>query len=1186
MTLCAHAARLLRVTLTLVIAAVTLVPSVSHASLVCQELVQGRSCADNGTRTYNGQAIPAPILPGFSSACWTWNRQFQCVDPNPTYYCDSGDSFATVQQNCSLVSSAILAAVEIKNIDYITNATYNYECAFGQFTTNDSLPTGQNCTELNSTTTDSNPVAAASPGTSPDAGNGTSASLSTSISTTETSTQQYVCYFPPATTCSDTCYQSVTNPTTGAITQTPVACNSPVTNCVESSNTCNGSVTVNPDGSLSATQSLGPDGRCVDSIANAICQSGEIPKCLDKTNCSEVATSPSGVQDNGFATTQQQTYQCSNTTTTCTEETNVSNCVHADAWGWDNMTLQSEVGHGLSDANAAMSQVEAIQAGIDNNDPYIFSGQPLTCTYPVGNFLNTLIAVAMVAATMVITSGASSGLLASVLSTQAIMGSAVMTASAANAVGAAITIGAAAAQDAPNSQAFGKNCCQDLTGLIGSDEWYKLGSCTGDEVKLAVAKEKGLDYYLGDYCSKKGGLPIRQCVQRTKAYCVFDDMLALLVNEQGRQQLDAVAAADTTTTKATPAESFNLYSAYNPNATTYTGMNNGSWKQLTTTQTGYNSQIWYWQYPGYCATTADQANASNLFNVQVNAVLAEQGIQPGQMTKAQAASLLQNAIGLPVFQACSTTPGTITFLTCQLQNDTCNTAQMPDDPDDNGTDITGQEISTVDVNWVMQGVQANYNPGDYGVTAVMPSNSAYAQVDTSVNEFITSTGSCHSTDGSCLYAFEITDKQATNGLGSKKRTTSHATFPLYTLTFSQALPAISYVSPSGTLDNAAYQADPTRGLANPDSVSSQRFIFHPNYVAKPPALIYPDVLLEWASGDGVVAQNMGNPANDFVPMMVPTTLPPDTPGWYPYGNPADDAAHFYLSGGCDANSYWCDYKIEVDLNVPRHPWGTAQSPECWGFTLEQMAALDFSKMDLSAWINSLDLEGAGDSGTGLSASAATAMTSAVTSSAQAFYSAYSSGGSVTQAGAGTVALVLSASTLPSMTQDTDASGNGNFTAYQEQIVVPSNWPQYYTDNSEPNNNPVSNVTIDWGDGKATSEGTIAANSAGQQTSFTAAHDYGDDAPGTYTVTATFNTANNGSQKLTSNITISPNAGDTPTTAPLNFTNEGEDGTPTSNTTPSQSIGGANTAPANIQNLSPGTVGQFNNQGSTITTPSN
>src|SRR5690606_17381448 len=113
----------------------------------------------------------------------------------------------------------------------------------------------------------------------------------------------------------------------------------------------------------------------------------------------------------------------------------------------------------------------------------------------------------------VITSGASSGLISTMLQSQTVMGSAAMAAGTANAVGAAISIGSAAISDAPNSKAFGSHCCKDYV-IEGSEAWYKFGECTADEVKLSVARSKGLAEYIGTYCSKKGGFPIRQCVEK------------------------------------------------------------------------------------------------------------------------------------------------------------------------------------------------------------------------------------------------------------------------------------------------------------------------------------------------------------------------------------------------------------------------------------------------------------------------------------------------------------------------------------------------------------------------------------------------------------------------------------------------------------------------------------------------
>jgi len=1153
-----------RAAVTLVTAAAALFPAPSHAVLKCQELVDQRSCTDNSPHTfvYNGASVsvPAPTMSGFPSPCWSWNRQFQCVETNPSLWCDSGDSYSTVQNTCSLTGAAINGTITVNGVTYITNATYDYACAFGNYTTNDSLPQGKDCTQLSSTTTDSNTVPSAPPGSNP-----ASTPLTGSTSLTETRDDQYVCYSPPQTVCTDTCYEQVVDPSTGQMQQKEVACQSPVTNCVASASQCTGTLTKNADGTFSSQQNLGPDGRCIDSTTQQMCQSGPVPKCLTKSNCTLTATAPSSVQSNGVATGQTQTYTCTNQTTSCTQVTNVSNCVHANAWGWDDLNLKSQVGQGLGEANEALAKVEGIQKGVNNNDPYIFSGQNLKCHYAVGNFLNTFITIAVIAVTMIATGGSSAGLLATVLQSQAVMGTAAMTAAAANATAIAIQVGASAAMDAPNSKAFGNNCCKDYV-IEGSDAWYKLGSCTADEVKLAVSKQKGLDHYLGEYCSKKAGFPLRQCVEMSKSYCVFDDMLALVVNEQGRQQLDAIAAADTTTTKATGDMGFPLYTPAVQNPTGYKGvLNNGHWVKLTAAS---NSQVWAWQYPNYCSSTDAQTAAYNLYLNEVNQAVNQQGIQPSKMTPQQAGAIIAAAINEPPFQECPSTAGTVSFMTCDKQDDSCDPTALPTGPSGVETDISGANVSQADVNWQIQQVQSFYKPGDYGVTSSMASDSTFAAVSNSVNSFITATGSCH-TDGSCLYNFAITDKQATNGLGAKKRTTDHAQFPLYAITPTTVYPAITYLSQDGTLNTVAYQADPNRGLGSPLAVSTQRFIFHPNLLTKPlQGNIHSKVLLEWASH----TVSAFNPANDYTPLLVPTNLPPATPGWYPYGDPSDNGNHFYLSGGCDPNSRWCNYEIDIDLTIQRHPWGSPQDPQCWGFTIQQMAALDFSKMDLSKWINSLDL---GATTTGLTQQEATAMTNQATATAQAFYNSYATGAATTKPGASMQALVTNTDTLPKLSND-------NFQAYTLQAAVPSNWPQYFDDRE--NNNPVTNIKVDWGDGKQSGMQLQTDPSTGKQRGYLGTHDYGDDPVGTYKVTVTLNTANNGPQTLTTNVRITPDKGGTPASpTTLDFNNPGIDAAQQGTYVPSQTANGINTAPGNLQSLSPGTVQQFNNQGSSVTT---
>lgn len=1128
-------------------AAAVLFSSPSHAALKCQEVLTKRACTDSAPRSITlapGQSVSvgAPIIDGFGSACWNWSRKFQCVEANPVYNCDSGTPFDTVKKDCSLVASKINSTVTINAVNYITSADYTYRCAFGAWTTNDKLPVNKECVMLDSNTTQSNYVSAAAPGTDP------GSSLNTSIALTENRTDGYVCYSPPVTTCSNTCFEEVYNSVTRQMEKKEVPCKDAPTNCSTTTNQCAGTGGVNPDGSLDGTASLGPDGRCVESVEQQICQAGEVPKCLTESNCQLTGTEPSGIQDNGFALSQEQTYVCTNETTSCTELANVSNCMHVGAWGWDNLSIKSQVGQGLGEVNSGLAQIEGIQKGMNEEDPYIFSGSDLRCRYPVGNFLNTFISVAITVVAIAATGGAGIGLGAQLGLT------------AGQQVALSATMGFI--QDAPNSKAFGSNCCKDFV-FEGSDAWYKLGSCTADEIKLSVAKRKGLVHYLGEYCSKKSGFPVRQCVEKTRSYCVFDDMLALVVNEQGRAQLDALAVADPATTKATAATSFQLYGTPVANPPKYTGyLNTGKWlKQVQEN----GSQVWSWQYPAYCKTSAEQEAAHNVWNQELMAATNTTGIQPENMTTEQAVELIKKASTVASFQECPSAPGTMSFMTCSLQNDNCDATKLPEGPTGVETDLTGSDISQADVNWRVQQMRSFYMPGDYGVTSVMPTNSTFAAVSESVDEFVTAVGSCHRTDGACLYYFAITDKQATNSLGARKRATEYAQFPLYTIVPNSAWPAVSYVAQDGTMDMAAYMADPNRGLADPLTVSTQRFIFHPNYSAAPVnGQIHSKILVEYANAKGSGA----NPEDDYTPLLVPTSLPIGATGWHPYGDGTQHGKYFYLSGGCDPNSRWCNYEIQVDLYIPRHPWGSAKSPRCWGFSLEQMAALDFDKMDLSRWINSLDL---GTGSADLSSEAAKAMNDRVTQSAQSFYGSVKNSEVVTKPGAGSMALVTNTDVLPKLS-------NGNFRAYMLEVAVPSNWPNYFDD--QPNNNPVTNVQVDWGDGSPKQNMPLDANGR----AYFAEHDYGDRPVARYKIVVTLNTGSNGPQTLSTYVTLTPDAGGKPAETKLDFTGPGSNTPSMGQYNPADTLNSLNQSPASLQTIAPGTVDQFKAQGDTITKP--
>lgn len=1137
----------------------------AQAALKCEELVAKKTCTDSGPRQVTlatGQTVSlaAPIIPGYATACWNWSRKFQCVETNPVYACDSGNSLDSVKKDCSLISSKVVSTTTINSVRYITAADYAYRCEFGDWSTSDKLPSGKECVFIKDTTTATNYVNSAPPASS------LTAPLNTSLALTENRDDKYACYSPAVTTCVDKCYQEVYNATTKVYDKQEVACPaSSVTNCVSSSKQCTGTVTStggNLSDALAAQPSVGPDGRCVNAEEEFTCQAGEVPKCLNSANCTLSSTTAAGVQTNGFATLQEQTYICTDEKTSCLESANVSNCVHVGAWGWDQMAIKSQMGQGLAEANSAMAKIEGIQKGMNKEDLYIFSGNAMACSYPVGNFLNTFITIAVIGATLIATGGASAGLLSTALQSTTVMGSAAMTAATANTVAAAVTIGAAAAQEIPNSKAFGTNCCKDFV-FEGSDAWYKLGSCTAEEIKLSVAKRKGLVKYLGEYCSKKSGFPVRQCVKKTRSYCVFDDMLALTINEQGRAQLDALASADTVSTQNTPDKSFPFYGTPVASPAQYSGvLNTGKWVKL---EQANHSQVWAWQYPNYCKSSADQQAAYAIWQAELAKAMDTKGAVPETLTDKQAIELLAKSLSVAVFQDCPSTPGTLSFMTCADSSDNCNTAKMPTDPSSVDIDVTGALLESPDPNWRIQQTRSFSMPGDYGVTALMPNNSGYAALSASLNEYVTAVGSCHSSDGTCLYYFSITDKQASGGAGARKRMTEKAQFPLYTGVQTSAWPAVTYVNADGTYDAAAYAADPNRGLGDAVLVSNQRFIFHPVYTGTPPkGNLHSKLLLEYAN------QTVpgSNPQNDYQPLMLPTSLPPGTPGWSPYGDSATKGKYFYISGGCDANSRWCNYDIQVDLDIQRHPWGSAQSPRCWGFSLEQLAALDFDKMDLSRWINSMDLGTSPD----LAPTAAKAMTDRVTNTAQAFYSAMSNSTPINKPGGGTVALVTNTDVVPR------PGFGGDFEAYRVEAAVPTNWPNYFPDGN--NNNPVTNPTIDWGDGSAAE--SMIRHAEGR--AYTAQHDYGDRPVGRYKITVTLNTDANGPQTLATYISVTPDSGKAKPEQVLDFNNPGAVGQAQGTYNPADTLNGLNQSPENLKSLSPGTSDQFKGQGATIHKP--
>lgn len=60
-------------------------------------------------------------------------------------------------------------------------------------------------------------------------------------------------------------------------------------------------------------------------------------------------------------------------------------------------------------------------------------------------------------------------------------------------------------------------------------------------------------------------------------------------------------------------------------------------------------------------------------------------------------------------------------------------------------------------------------------------------------------------------------------------------------------------------------------------------------------------------------------------------------------------------GRCDVSSQTCEYSLMLKASVMAKPWGNRDTADCSGFSMPQLAVLDFGKMDFSEWVASMNI---------------------------------------------------------------------------------------------------------------------------------------------------------------------------------------------------------------------------------------
>lgn len=72
-----------------------------------------------------------------------------------------------------------------------------------------------------------------------------------------------------------------------------------------------------------------------------------------------------------------------------------------------------------------------------------------------------------------------------------------------------------------------------------------LPHCSPDDESTDFRVNSGQCVYLGTYCLESW--PLVGCVQRSRAYCCFNSMLARIIQEQGRPQIPSMGGFGTAT---------------------------------------------------------------------------------------------------------------------------------------------------------------------------------------------------------------------------------------------------------------------------------------------------------------------------------------------------------------------------------------------------------------------------------------------------------------------------------------------------------------------------------------------------------------------------------------------------------------------------------------------------------------
>jgi hypothetical protein len=131
---------------------------------------------------------------------------------------------------------------------------------------------------------------------------------------------------------------------------------------------------------------------------------------------------------------------------------------------------------------------------------------------------------------------------------------------------------------------YSNDCCK--IGLLKAGGDALANACPVGAVELAASRRANRTHYIGDYCSKSVGIgKFKKCIEKTQTYCEYTGLLSRLVQEQGREQLAAMAASPV----VNPEIGTLAFSYYGPSS--------GAWAPPVSLN---GVQVTAWQTPSAC----------------------------------------------------------------------------------------------------------------------------------------------------------------------------------------------------------------------------------------------------------------------------------------------------------------------------------------------------------------------------------------------------------------------------------------------------------------------------------------------------------------------------------------------------------------------------------------------------------